>query len=47
LIEQMNIVRNYIEQARKAQRFEEVESLQENLKMLKETYRQQQILKDS
>ncbi|RZC27689.1 FYVE and/or Rbsn domain containing protein [Asbolus verrucosus] len=47
LIEQMNIVRNYIEQARNAHRFEEVVSLQENLKMLKETYRQQQMLKDS
>ena len=47
LIEQMNIVRNYIEQARKAQRFEEVASLQENLKMLKETYRQQQLVKDT
>lgn len=41
LLEQMRIVRNYIEQARSAKRFEEVNSLQENLKMLKETYRQQ------
>ncbi|EFA06457.1 Rabenosyn-5-like Protein [Tribolium castaneum] len=47
LIEQMNIVRNYIDQARKAQRFEEVASLQENLKMLKETYKQQQLTRDS
>ncbi|XP_060520267.1 rabenosyn-5 [Cylas formicarius] len=38
LIEQMNIVRNYIAQARAAQRFEEVVSLEANLKMLKETY---------
>ncbi|XP_018570987.1 rabenosyn-5 [Anoplophora glabripennis] len=42
LLEQMNIVRNYIDQARKAQRFEEVASLQENLEMLKKMYRQQQ-----
>lgn len=42
LIEQMQIVRNYIDQARKAHRFEEVASLEENLRMLKETYRQQQ-----
>lgn len=39
LIEQINIVRDYIAQARKAQRFEEVASLEENLKMLKEAYR--------
>ncbi|CAH0550029.1 unnamed protein product [Brassicogethes aeneus] len=45
LIEQMNIVKNYIDQARQAQRFEEVVSLQENLKMLKETYMQQQRVK--
>lgn len=42
LLEQMNIVRNYIDQARKAQRFEEVASLQENLEMLKKTYKEQQ-----
>ncbi|XP_066245412.1 rabenosyn-5 [Euwallacea similis] len=42
LIEQMRIVRNYIDQARRAQRFDEVASLEENLRMLKETYRQQQ-----
>ena len=42
LMEQMNIVRNYIDQARKAQRFEEVASLRENLKMLKESYRKRQ-----
>ncbi|XP_076259952.1 rabenosyn-5 [Rhynchophorus ferrugineus] len=41
LIEQMNIVRNYITQARQAHRFEEVASLEENLRMLKETYRKQ------
>ncbi|KAJ8967405.1 hypothetical protein NQ314_002912 [Rhamnusium bicolor] len=42
LLEQMNIVRNYIDQARKAQRFEEVASLQENLQLLKKMYREQQ-----
>lgn len=42
LIEQMNIVRNYIAQARKAQRFEEVASLEANLKMLLSTYKEQQ-----
>ncbi|XP_044744832.1 rabenosyn-5 [Coccinella septempunctata] len=42
LIEQINIVRDYIAQARKAQRFEEVASLEENLKMLKEAYRKNQ-----
>ncbi|KAL1514244.1 hypothetical protein ABEB36_003531 [Hypothenemus hampei] len=42
LVEQMRIVRNYIDQARKAQRFEEVASLEENFRMLRETYRQQQ-----
>ncbi|XP_025833132.1 rabenosyn-5-like isoform X2 [Agrilus planipennis] len=42
LLQQMNIVRNYIQQARKANRFEEVASLEENLKMLKETYMSQQ-----
>ncbi|KAJ8925922.1 hypothetical protein NQ315_009774 [Exocentrus adspersus] len=42
LLEQMSIVRNYIAQARKAQRFEEVASLQENLDMLKKMYREQQ-----
>lgn len=41
LIEQINIVKNYIEQARQAQRFDEVASLQENLKMLKESYKRQ------
>ncbi|KAJ8972347.1 hypothetical protein NQ317_008757, partial [Molorchus minor] len=42
LLEQMNIVRNYIGQARKAERFDEVASLQENLEMLKKMYREQQ-----
>lgn len=42
IIEQINIVRDYIAQARKAQRFEEVASLEENLKMLKEAYRKSQ-----
>lgn len=38
----MKIVRNYIDQARRAERFEEVVSLEENLRMLNENYRQQQ-----
>ncbi|KAG5891671.1 hypothetical protein JTB14_020089 [Gonioctena quinquepunctata] len=42
LLEQMNIVKNYIKQAREAQRFEEVASLQENLNMLKQMYKKQQ-----
>nr|CAH7759468.1 unnamed protein product [Callosobruchus chinensis] len=42
LLEQMNNVRSYIDQARKAHRYEEVASLEENLKMLKEMYRKQQ-----
>lgn len=42
LLEQMNIVRNYIKQARQAQRFDEAASLTENLNMLKEMYRKQQ-----
>ncbi|XP_050300672.1 rabenosyn-5 [Anthonomus grandis grandis] len=41
LKEQMRIVRNYIDQARKAQRYEEVASLEENLRMLQDTYRRQ------
>lgn len=45
LLEQMNIVRSYIKQARDAQRFEEVGSLQENLNMLKEMYKKQ-LVKD-
>lgn len=42
ILQQMNIVRNYIEQARKAHRYEEIVSLEENLKLLKESYRKQQ-----
>lgn len=42
LVQQMNIVRNYIEQARNAKRFEEVACLQDNLNMLKEMYRERQ-----
>ncbi|ERL92717.1 hypothetical protein D910_10027 [Dendroctonus ponderosae] len=42
LIEQMRIVKNYIDQARKAHRFEEVVSLEENLRMLQDSYRQLQ-----
>ncbi|KAL3287243.1 hypothetical protein HHI36_001719 [Cryptolaemus montrouzieri] len=45
LIDQMNIVRNYIAQAKEAQRFEEVVSLEENLRLLKEAYRQSQLTK--
>lgn len=42
LVQQMNIVRNYIEQARGAKRFEEVACLQDNLNMLKEMYKERQ-----
>ncbi|KAK9873914.1 hypothetical protein WA026_002266 [Henosepilachna vigintioctopunctata] len=45
LMEQINIVRNYITQARSAQRFEEVVALEENLRMLKKAYRQNQLAK--
>nr|XP_023019565.1 rabenosyn-5 [Leptinotarsa decemlineata] len=45
LLEQINIVKNYITQARAAQRFEEVASLQENLNMLKQMYQKQQFSK--
>lgn len=41
MLVQINIVKGYIDQARKDQRFDEVASLLENLKMLKESYRQQ------
>lgn len=43
LIQQINIVRNYIEQARKVERFEEVAALQENLNMLKDMYRNREM----
>lgn len=42
LLEQINIVKNYVDQARMAQRFDEAASLTENLKMLKDMYQQQQ-----
>lgn len=42
LMQQINIVRNYIAQARKAHRYEEVSSLKENLKLLKQAYHKQQ-----
>lgn len=42
LIEQINIVRNYIQQAIQANRFEEVASLRENLNMLKLMHKEQQ-----
>lgn len=41
LIEQINLVRNYIRQARKDKRFEEVASLEENLRELKRIYHDQ------
>uniref|UniRef100_A0A1Y1NBS9 FYVE-type domain-containing protein n=1 Tax=Photinus pyralis TaxID=7054 RepID=A0A1Y1NBS9_PHOPY len=46
LEEQIKIVQNYIEQARSANRYEEVVSLEENLKFLKEAYRMNQIHSD-
>lgn len=42
LLQQINLVKSYIDQARKAQRYDEVSSLVENLKMLKEMYQKQQ-----
>lgn len=42
LIEQIQIVTNYIEQARRAHRYEEVASLEENLRMLKKTFNKRQ-----
>lgn len=41
LVQQINNVRNYIEQAKKANRMEEVASLKENLEFLKARYREQ------
>ncbi|KAJ9580600.1 hypothetical protein L9F63_024215, partial [Diploptera punctata] len=38
MIQQMNIIRNYIKQARSAQKFDEVATLEQNLKELKEEY---------
>lgn len=43
LLEQINIVKGYIMEAKKAQRFDEAVTLNENLKMLKEMYRKQQL----
>ncbi|KAK4884394.1 hypothetical protein RN001_000665 [Aquatica leii] len=43
LMQQIAIVRNYIKQARSANRFEEVASLEENLEFLKKAYREQQL----
>ncbi|KAF5305774.1 hypothetical protein FQR65_LT07670 [Abscondita terminalis] len=42
LMQQIGIVRNYIKQARSANRFEEVASLEENLEFLKKAYKEQQ-----
>lgn len=42
LIQQMEIVREYIRQARQAMRFDEVASLEANLKYLQEMHKQQQ-----
>lgn len=45
LLEQMNIIKGYIKQARDGLRFEEVETLQMNLQELQqEFYNRQQIL---
>lgn len=41
LVQQINNVRNYIEQAKKANRLEEVASLKENLELLKASYKEQ------
>lgn len=38
MVEQMNIIRNYIKQAREAYRFDEVASLERNLQELNEEY---------
>lgn len=42
LLQQINLVKSYIDQARKAQRYDEILALSENLKMLKEMYQKQQ-----
>ncbi|XP_030759520.1 rabenosyn-5 [Sitophilus oryzae] len=44
LIQQIKIVQSYIAQARQAHRYEEVASLEQNLKMLKENYRKQRLV---
>lgn len=41
LMQQISNVRNYIEQAKKANRMEEVASLKENLEFLKARYKEQ------
>lgn len=38
MVEQMNIIRNYIKQAKEAYRFSEVASLERNLQELNEEY---------
>lgn len=47
LLQQMNIVKGYISQARKAMKFEEVASLETHLKELEEVYHQQQMSQNS
>ncbi|CAL4088206.1 unnamed protein product [Meganyctiphanes norvegica] len=44
LVQQMNIIRNYIRQAREASRYDEVSALETNLKELQEEYRREQRL---
>lgn len=38
MVEQMNIIKNYIKQAKEAYRFDEVASLEKNLQELNEEY---------
>lgn len=38
MVEQMNIIKNYIKQAKEAYRFDEVASLERNLQELNEEY---------
>lgn len=44
MVQQMNILRNYIRQAREASRYDEVSALETNLKELQEEYRREQRL---
>jgi len=43
MIQQMNIIRGYIQQARSANRFDEVSMLENNLKELQVEYRRQKV----
>ncbi|XKL65155.1 hypothetical protein PGB90_005241 [Kerria lacca] len=45
ILEQMNNIRNYIKQAREAYKFDEVASLEKNLRELQEEYYRQQTIK--